>query len=114
MQITEEGMPRMAKGKPKAKGRVKPKPKVDERALTKGEVRKLNALRRSLGQDIADDAFLKWKARQADGPVADPTADKIAAALDPIVGELRFPRGSGYVVRRGRGRVVVERVEGRC
>ena len=109
MQLIEEGMPKMAKGKPKAKDRAKPK--VDERALTKGEVRKLNALRKSLGQDIADDAFLKWKARHADGPVADPTADRIAAALDSIVGELRFPRGSSYVVRRGRGRVLVERTE---
>ena len=98
--------------KPKAKARSEAKPKVVDEALTKGELRKLNALRKSLGDQIAEEAFAKWKAQKADGPVADPTAERIAGALDPIVGELRFPRGSSYVVRRGRGRVIVELVDG--
>ena len=95
-----------------ARSKAKAKPKIREKALSKGELRKLTALRKSLGEEIADDAFLKWKTRQADGPAADPTAEKIAAALTPIVDELRFPRGSSYLVRRGRGRVIVERIEG--
>lgn len=93
---------------------AKGKPKVNERELTKMEARKLEALRKSLGQEIADDAFLKWKAQDADGQVGDrdPTAERIAAVLNPIIGELRFPRGSHYELRRGRGRVIVERVGG--
>ena len=94
-----------------AKSKAKPKPKINDKGLKKGQLRKLAALRKSLGPEIADAAFLKWMAGQADGTAADPTAEKIAAALDPIVDELRFPRGSSYIVRRGRGRVIVERVE---
>jgi len=86
---------------------------IEEKNLTKGQLRKLNALRKSLGPEIADAAFVKWLAAQAKaGPVGDATAERIAAALDPIVDDLRFPRGSSYLVRRGRGRVIVERVEG--
>ena len=90
------------------------KPKVNERELTKMEARKLGALRKSLGQKIADEAFLKWKAQQADGHTGDrdPTAERIAAALEPMLDELRFTRGTHYVLRRGRGRLIVERVGG--
>ena len=95
-----------------ARSKARAKPKIREKDLSKGELRKLTALRKSLGEEIADAAFLKWMARQVGGPAADPTAERIAAALDPIADQLRFPRGSSYVVRRGRGRVIVERVEG--
>ena len=84
---------------------------INETQLTKGQLRKLTALRKSLGRRIADAAFVKWLATQSDEPVNDSTARKIEQALNPIVGELKFPRGSHYVVRRGRGRVVVERVD---
>ena len=33
---------------------------INESALTKGELRKLNALRKSVGDMIAEQAFLKW------------------------------------------------------
>ena len=33
---------------------------IDHSTLTKGQVRKLNALRKSVGDDIAEDAFGKW------------------------------------------------------
>ena len=33
---------------------------INEAALTKGEVRKLNALRKSVGAKIAEQAFTKW------------------------------------------------------
>ena len=33
---------------------------IDQSTLTKGQVRKLNALRKSVGDDIAEDAFGKW------------------------------------------------------
>ena len=47
------------------------------------------------------------------GEPEDRNAKLIADTLDPLVkaGTLRIPRG-GYVVRRGRGRVIVERVRG--
>ena len=37
---------------------------IDESSLTKGQARKLNALRKSLGEEIADRAFLEWLASQ--------------------------------------------------
>ena len=46
---------------------------IDQTTLNKGQIRKLNALRKSVGNDIADVAFGKWmktpadKARVTDG-----------------------------------------------
>jgi hypothetical protein len=88
---------------------------VDEKLLTKGEVRKLGLLRKQLGEEIADRAFLEWlrgKPTGADG-ATDAVAEAIATALTGAVATrgLKIPRG-GYIVRRGRGRVIVERPEG--
>ena len=33
---------------------------IDEEKLTKGEIRKLNALRKSIGENIGEEAFMKW------------------------------------------------------
>jgi hypothetical protein len=33
---------------------------IDHSTLTKGQIRKLNALRKSVGDGIAEDAFGKW------------------------------------------------------
>ena len=90
--------------------------KFDEKALNKGQLRKLQALRKSLGDQIADKAFGEWISKQtapSAGEPEDRNAKLIADTLDPLVkaGTLRIPRG-GYVVRRGRGRVIVERVRG--
>ena len=90
--------------------------KFDEKALNKGQLRKLQALRTSLGDQIADKAFGEWILKQAApfaGEPEDRSAKLIADTLDPLVkaGTLRIRRG-GYVVRRGRGRVIVERVRG--
>ena len=35
-------------------------PKLDESALNKGEMRKLNALRKSEGEDFGTEVFIKW------------------------------------------------------
>ncbi len=87
-------------------------PKLDEKALTKGELRKLNALRKSVGEDIGDQAFMDWlrKKPSAGVELEDKNAALIADTLIPLTeqNKLRIPRG-GYLVRRGRGRVVVER-----
>ena len=83
---------------------------IDEAALTKGQLRKLNALRKSLGPAIADEAFSKWLAQAAnDEQQADENAKVIADALWGLIqdGKLMIRRG-GYIVRRGRGRVIAE------
>ena len=87
---------------------------VKERDLTKGQLRKLVALRKSLGKEIADNAFAKWQAAQPAEKVetADRDAEAIAKMLNqPVLDKkIRIPRG-GYLVKRGRGRVVVERAQ---
>ena len=84
----------------------------DEESLTKGQLRKLNALRKSVGEKIGTTAFAKWLAAQAAEPKepADKNAKRIAGALEPLITakKLRIPRG-GYLVKRGRGRIVVTR-----
>lgn len=82
--------------------------RIDESSLTKGQRRKLNALRKSVGQEIGEGAFAAWlealPAAQADANVA-----LIVDTLWPLVqrGTLAIPRG-GYLLRRGRGRIIVE------
>ena len=83
---------------------------IDETALSKGERRKLNALRKSVGDEIGDRAFLEWlSSRPAGSEKEDPNAMTIVDTLWPIVeeGRLKIPRG-GYLLRRGRGRIIVE------
>ena len=84
--------------------------RIDEGALTKGQLRKLNALRKSVGEEIGERTFVAWLASQG---VADEKADGNAAlvvdTLWPLIeqGRLAIPRG-GYLLRRGRGRLIVE------
>ena len=84
--------------------------RIDEGTLTKGELRKLNALRKSVGDEIGEKAFAEWLASQqgASGQ-ADGNAALIVDVLWPMVqqGTLSIPRG-GYMIRRGRGRLIVE------
>ncbi len=82
---------------------------LDETGLTKGQLRKLNALRKSVGNTIADEAFAKWLGQAADAPDTDENAEIIADALWALIqeGKLTIRRG-GYLVRRGRKRVIVE------
>ena len=93
----------------------KPSPGFDEKSLSRGQLRKLAALRKSLGEGIANTAFAAWLERNgsAAGAGPDKNADMLADAVMELVNEkgLQFPRG-GYIVRRGRGRVIVERPEG--
>ena len=82
---------------------------IDETNLTKGQIRKLNVLRKSLGPAIADEAFSKWLAQANDEPEGDANAEVIADTLWSLIqdGKLTIQRG-GYIVRRGRKRVIVE------
>jgi len=80
---------------------------IDHSTLTKGQIRKLNALRKSVGDDIAEDAFTKWLSIQSKTPkdVRDPVADALVAALANLKDDKSFRLGrKGYVVRRARGK----------
>ena len=82
---------------------------IDEASLKKGQLRKLNALRKSVGMAIADEAFAKWLDQAVEAPETDENAEIIADRLYGLIQEGRLSiRRGGYVVRRGRGRVIVE------
>ncbi len=90
----------------------KPAPKLDEKALTKGELRKLNALRKSVGEDVGEKAFMEWL-RKKPAVMIEPEDKNAVLIADTLIAlieqnKLQIPRG-GYLVRRGRGRVIVER-----
>ena len=80
---------------------------IDHSTLNKGQVRKLNALRKSVGDEIAEDAFAKWMKSQSQTPKegSDPVADALVAALDQFKDDKTFNLGTkGYVVRRAKGK----------
>ncbi len=90
-------------------------PRIQESKLNKGHLRKLKALRTSLGKKIADEAFSKWLKELASekktASTNDPVAARIAGCInkeDKKKPKLKLPRG-GYLVRRGfQGAIVVE------
>ena len=80
---------------------------IDHSTLTKGQIRKLNALRKSVGDDIAEDAFGKWMKTQTKTPkeIRDPVADAIVAALWNLKDNKNIRLGrKGYVIRRAKGK----------
>ena len=81
---------------------------IDEYKLTKGQERKLNALRRSVGDKLGEEVFGKWLAQQASAAAAtkrDPVAVKIEEALAGFVDDRTFRLGNyGYTIRRSRGK----------
>jgi len=89
------------------------KPAINQSALNKGELRKLNALRKSLGDTIAEKAFAEWFAKKVQKVTTgsgDKTAEAIADAVMALIdkGTIKGLPRVGYIVKRGRGRVVVE------
>ena len=89
--------------------------KIDESTLTKGQLRKLDALRKSVGNEIGERAFNAWLAKQPK-PVEDEEDHDAALIVDtlwPLIreGTLAIPRG-GYLLRRGRHRLICEPVRG--
>ena len=92
---------------------------IDEKSLTKGEVRKLNALRKSIGDELADDAFSKWLKQKTSAKSVshvDPVAEKIAEAVKPLAKDKSINLGPyGYSIKRARGKgakgIVVARIE---
>ncbi len=87
-------------------------PKFDEKKLPKGQLRKLTALRKSLGDDIANRAFAQWlraQEKSTAGPVdqGDELIEEAVAAMIKRK-KISIPRG-GYLLTRGRGRVILTR-----
>lgn len=82
---------------------------INEADLNKGHLRKLTALRKSLGNKIADEAFSKWLARQvAETVKGDPVAVRIEELLAPAAKDTKFRLGRyGYTIRRTKGRGAV-------
>ena len=79
---------------------------IDETTLTKIQLRKLNALRKSVGSDLGEEVFVKWLARQATQKAkVDPVAVKIVEALAVLENDPKFRLGNyGYTIRRVRGK----------
>ena len=68
---------------------------MDEGALTKGQLRKLNALRKSVGEEIGERAFAEWLASQAKVEKKDKNIEVMVEALWPLVkqGKLKIRHG---------------------
>ena len=78
---------------------------IDESTLTKGQLRKLGALRRYVGDELGEEAFGKWLEQQAAAASVDPVAEKIEAALAGFARDRKFNLGNyGYTIRRARGK----------
>ena len=81
---------------------------INDGSLTKGQKRKLNALRKSIGDKLGSEAFEKWMKEQAKkAPIVkpDPVAVKLLKALAPLKNDKSNKLGNrGYSIRRARGK----------
>ena len=81
---------------------------IKETSLNKGQIRKLNALRKSIGVKLGEDAFGKWLKEQAKAVPkvqSDPVAEKILDAVKSLEKDKTVKFGNrGYVVKRARGK----------
>ena len=75
--------------------------------LTKGQVRKLKALRKSLGPKIADPAFSEWLKTQnpnKSGKKTDPVAEKLERSLKSLLSKKINLGTWGYTIKRTKGK----------
>ena len=81
---------------------------IDGSVLSKGQIVKLNALRKSVGDDLADSVFAKWLKRQASAVAVekdDPVATMLTDALAELAKDDSFRLGNqGYTIRRAKGK----------
>ena len=75
--------------------------------LTKGQVRKLNALRKSLEKKIADLPFPKWLKTQESnksGGNPDPVATQLERSLKSLASKKINLGNWGYTIKRAKGK----------
>ncbi|MBT5107479.1 MAG: hypothetical protein HOM25_02250 [Rhodospirillaceae bacterium] len=81
--------------------------KINESELTKGQIRKLNALRKSIGDKLGEDVFSKWMKEQSSAKpteTVDPVAEKLLEALKSLESDKSIKLGNwGYAIRRAKG-----------
>ena len=91
---------------------------IKETSLTKGQIRKLNALRKSIGVKLGEEAFGKWLKEQAKVKAvpkvqSDPVAEKILNAVKSLEKDKTVKLGNkGYVIKRARGKIKRARGKG--
>ena len=91
---------------------------IKESSLNKGQIRKINALRKSIGVKLGEEAFGKWLKEQAKAVPkvqSDPVAEKILNAVKSLEKDKTVKLGNrGYVVKRAKGKgakgFVVEKI----
>ena len=76
--------------------------------LTKGNIRKRNALIKSIGDKLGEEAFAKWLKEQTKAipkVQSDPVAEKILDAVKSLEKDKTVKLGNrGYVIKRARGK----------
>ena len=81
---------------------------IKETSPNKGQIRKLNALRKSIGVKLGEDAFGKWLKEQAKAvPKVQPdlVAEKILNAVKSLEKDKTVKLGNrGYVIKRSKGK----------
>ena len=81
---------------------------IKETSLNKGQIRKLNALRKSIGVKIGEEAFGKWLKEQTKAVPKvqpDPVAEKLLNAVKSLEKDKTVKLGNrGYVVKRAKGK----------
>ena len=83
---------------------------IKESTLTKGQIRKLNALSKSVGVKLGEEAFGKWLTEQAKAKAvpkvqSDPVAEKILNAVKSLEKDKTVKLGNrGYVIKRAKGK----------
>jgi len=81
---------------------------INEKALTKGDLRSLEALRKKYGNELADPMFEKYLDKKKTEPVEkiNPDAQKMIEILQPYVdkGELTLGNPTGYTINKGRNK----------
>ena len=81
---------------------------IKESSLNKGQIRKLNALRNSIGVKLGEDAFGKWLKEQVTAVPkvqSDPVAEKILNAVKFLEKDKTVKLGNrGYVIKRAKGK----------
>ena len=81
---------------------------IKETSLNKGQIRKLNTLRKSVGVKLGEEAFGKWLKEQAKTRSkiqSDPVAEKLLNAVKSLEKDKTVKLGNkGYLVKRAKGK----------